>query len=235
MIRLFLENHEVELNESVIFTLNQQFEDITDPTKIYVEWSKTIKLPITAANNKLFGSIYCPDRLITTTEGIGIHFDPYKKLDMRLEWGDAVLMQGYAKMLSFNNGYEISLNGELGKVFQEMKNIGFNAEGEYKLADPYSYNINKDLVVSTWKENDLPIGFAPLNVRGSEIDQTVFQVDELSTKTFTEVLNDSGFTEDTFATPESVIKDGMMPREIGEYRSYLQQPYIRFKELFKVF
>ena len=235
MIRLFLENHEVELNESVIFTLNQQFEDITDPTKIYVEWSKTIKLPVTAANNKLFGAIYCPDRLITTTEGIGIHFDPYKKLDMRLEWGNAVLMQGYAKMLSFNNGYEISLNGELGKVFQEMKNIGFNAEGEYKLADPYSYNINKDLVVSTWKENDLPIGFAPLNVRGSEIDQTVFQVDELSTKTFTEVLTESGFTEDTFATPESVIKDGMMPREIGEYRSYLQQPYIRFKELFKVF
>ena len=26
-----------------------------------------------------------------------------------------------------------------------------------------------------------------------------------------------------------------MPREIGEYRSYLQQPYIRFKELFKIF
>ena len=101
MTRLFIENKEIELDESVQFAITKQFEDLSNPTNIINDWSKTVSIPFTATNNEIFGHIYNPDRLIvvgTSDTLTGIYFDPLKKLDMRLQYGDNVLMTGYAKM-----------------------------------------------------------------------------------------------------------------------------------------
>ena len=45
----------------------------------------------------------------------------------------------------------------------------------------------------------------------------------------------TGFTEDTGVEPKTVIPNGLLPREYGEYRSYLQLPYIYWNKLFKIF
>ena len=140
--RLIIENKEIELDETVQFAITKQFEDLSNPTTIINDWSKTVSIPFTARNNAIFGHIYNPDKL--TVEGgsnqalAGIYFNPYKKLDMRLQFGDDVLMVGYAKMneVKQNNGkgtYEITLFGELGKVFQEMKKITFDTKWRRKL------------------------------------------------------------------------------------------------------
>ena len=131
MIRLFLESSEVELDESVSFAINKQFEDVSSPTDIKNDWSKTVKIPFTQSNNKLFGELFNVDRLIVEGDStlMGIYFDPYKKVDFRLQWGNAILLSGYAKNIDVvkeANGqgyYNLTLNGELGKVFQEMKKI----------------------------------------------------------------------------------------------------------------
>ena len=34
---------------------------------------------------------------------------------------------------------------------------------------------------------------------------------------------------------ETVIGEGLLPREVGEYRSYMQIPYIYFNKLFQIF
>mgnify|MGYP007057756310 CR=1 FL=1 len=138
MIRLFLEGHEVELNESVQFAITKQFEDITSPADIKNDFSKTVKIPFSQKNNKIFGMLFSVDRLTPVSSGqlTGIYFNPYKKIDFRLQWGDTVLMQGYVKMIDVvksANGkghYNITLNGELGKVFQEMKKITFDRTTE---------------------------------------------------------------------------------------------------------
>lgn len=158
MLRLFLENKEVELSESVQFAITKQFEDVTNPTSIINDWSKTVQIPSTSYNDKLFGHIFNVDRL--TAEGdyklMGIYFDPYKKIDFRLQWGDAIVMTGYAKNISIDKDYyNITLNGELGKVFQEMKKITFDKTSEdvkYIIdGDKYvNEMINKDLVKSLW-------------------------------------------------------------------------------------
>ena len=101
MTRLFIENKEIELDESVQFAITKQFEDLSNPTNIINDWSKTVSIPFTANNNAIFGHIYNPDRLIVVGNSdtlTGIYFDPSKKLDMRLQDGDNVLMTGYAKM-----------------------------------------------------------------------------------------------------------------------------------------
>lgn len=277
MIRLFLSNKEVELDKSVSFAINKQFEDITSPTDIKNDWSKTVQIPFTQSNNKLFGELFNVDRLIVEGDAslMGIYFNPYKKVDFRLQWGDAILMQGYAKnidVVKSANGeghYNITLNGELGKVFQEMKKITFDSTTDDKkyLIDGSKYVdsiINKDLVYELWNnEPDLEnldlventdskyriqdyIGFIPNNSYDDEFDYKTFQKENSNTSMkFAEVLDEqarivSDDTEANYQTvvgiaADTVIDNGLLPREIGEYRSYLQIPYIYFNKLFQIF
>lgn len=269
MLRLFLQNQEVELNESVQFAITKQFEDITNPTSIINDWSKTVKIPSTAKNDKLFGHIYNVDRLTVFGDHklMGIYFDPYKKIDFRLQWGDAIVMTGYAKNISVDkDSYNITLNGELGKVFQEMKKITFDKtseDTEYIINGEKYVNqvIKKELLKDIWsveagKDQTLRevtdraynieeiIGFAPNNAFDEEFDYKTYQVNDSLSETFEQELNDKAASvlggEKTYAdatgiTAEAVVRDGLTPREIGEYRSYLQQPYIFFNKLFQIF
>lgn len=138
MTRLFIENKEIELDNSVQFAITKQFEDLSNPTTIINDWSKTVSIPFTIKNHNIFGHIYNPDKATIATSGTtytGIYFDPLKKLDFRLEWDSAILMTGYAKMNEIKKkdgtgSYEITLFGQLGKIFQEMKKITFDTATE---------------------------------------------------------------------------------------------------------
>ena len=263
--RLFIENREIELDETVQFAITKQFEDLSNPTTIINDWSKTVSIPFTARNNAIFGHIYDPDKL--TVEGgsnqalTGIYFNPYKKLDMRLQWGDDVLMVGYAKMndikqTSGNGVYNITLFGQLGKVFQEMKKITFDTttDNANYLIDGSEYVnniINKELIYDSWthpgqtdnilrKCNDVNynvhdiIGFAPNNSFSENFNYDTFQSSTTQSSQFTDVLGDT-FKQATGIDPETAIPNGLLPREIGEYRSYLQLPYIYWNKLFQIF
>ena len=263
--RLILENREIELDETVQFAITKQFEDLSNPTTIINDWSKTVSIPFTARNNAIFGHIYNPDKL--TVEGgsnqtfTGIYFNPLKKLDMRLQWGDDVLMTGYAKMneVKQNNGkgtYELTLFGQLGKVFQEMQKITFDKtvnDTSYlidgaKYVDDY---IDRTLVYNSWNSTGQThsellektdsgytvtdiIGFAPNNAFSEEFDYKTFQLSSSSSTTWEDYLGDS-FTQDTGIQPSTIIPNGLLPREVGEYRSYLQLPFIYWNKLFKIY
>ena len=274
MIRLFLNNKEVELDKSVTFAINKQFEDISSPTDIKNDWSKTVEIPFTQSNNKLFGELFNVDRLIVEGDStlMGIYFDPYKKVDFRLQWGSAIIMQGYAKnidVVKSANGeghYNITLNGELGKVFQEMNKITFDVTTDDKkyLIDGSKYVnsiIDKDLIHLLWNnEPDLVnleltettdpnyrvqdyIGFIPNNSYDDDFDYKTFQLeDSEQSKKFAQELDDKSnavynqnYEYVTGIAADTVIGEGLLPREIGEYRSYLQIPYIYFNKLFQIF
>ena len=274
MVRLFLNNKEVELDKSVVFAINKQFEDITSPTDIKNDWSKTVQIPFTQSNNKLFGELFNVDRLIVDGDStlMGIYFNPYKKVDFRLQWGNAIIMQGYAKNIDISrsaNGtghYNITLNGELGKVFQEMKKITFDTttdDTKYLIDGSKYVNqvINKELIYNLWNNepnlDDLDlfestnsnyriqdyIGFIPNNSYDDDFDYKIFQNGIKSSKPFAEVLNDkansieegTNYAYFTGIDAETVIGEGLLPREIGEYRSYMQIPYIYFNKLFQIF
>ena len=280
MTRLFIENREIELDESVQFAITKQFEDLSNPTNIINDWSKTVSIPFTATNNAIFGHIYNPDRLIVVGSSntlTGIYFDPLKKLDMRLQDGDNVLMTGYAKMNEIKQSkgkgtYEITLFGQLGKVLQEMSKITFNTttDDTKYLIDGSQYleeYINKELVYNSWKSTGQKqsvlqekwyyimnpqtgevvkkpnlaykvtdiIGFAPNNSFDNGFDYKTFQTKSSKFETFTSVLEKGNFEEMTGASPDNAIPNGLLPREIGEYRSYLQIPFIYWNKFFQMF
>ena len=262
MVSLYIENKLIELDSEVQFAITKTFEDITNPTSIINDWSKTVSIPFTDSNNEIFGHIYNPDRITlystNTSLTTGMYFDPLKKLNFRLEWDSMLLMQGYAKMTSItkSNGkgrYNITLNGELGKVFQEMKKITFD-ETAYTGTDKDKYWINgadieeKTISASTIKElwtttpvyeskfNEMTnfVNFAPniafndgFNYKGfSKFGEYTTFVDEFKKNEFEEV---------TGVGIETLIPNGLNPREFGEFRSYLQLPFINIYKLFAIF
>ena len=264
MVSLYIENQLIELDKEVQFAITKTFEDISNPTSIINDWSKTVSIPFTDKNNDTFGHIYNPDRITIHDETLttGLYFDPLKKLDFRLEWDSAVLMTGYAKMTSVTktNGtgrYNLTLNGELGKVFQEMKKITFDSSvytGEdktkYYINGGYWVNeeINRDYIYNVWNyDNQLLnldeqatqstdiIGFTPNNSYSENFNYDSFQTSAGSSKSFVDVLDTINFSEVTGVKPNDVIKDGLLPRDIGEFRSYNQIPFIFFNKLFQLF
>ena len=263
-IRLFLENQEIELSEQSIIAITRQFEEITNPTIICNDWSKTIQIPFTTKNNRIFGLLYNPDRLTQESDvsQIGMYFDPYRKIEFRLEYQDSVIMTGYAKNIysTQTNGvgyYSITLNGELGKVFQEMKRITFEPaeeETQYLLdSSPYyCEQIDASLIYDCWQNTannstllkkktdtgysrDSIIGFTPNLAYNDDFDYNTYQLTEYKSETLTDVLNSIKFADKTGIEPDTATGGKISPRGMGEFRSYLQTPYIYFNQFFQLF
>lgn len=258
-IELYIENQLIELDEAVSFAITKQFEDIANPTTIINDWSKTISIPFSANNNKIFGNIYQLDRVTLAGDykQMGIYFDPTQKLDFKLQYNQSVIMSGYAKMSSIKQSggkgtYELNLFGALGKVFQEMKRITFDSSSSDvdSIIDSNLYvhqEINKELVAKIWatssqtsdkietvEANEI-IGFAPNNSYNDEFDSSNVQLNSNSAKKFEDILNNTEAFKANNIPASAIIGDGVTPRGYGEYRSYYQLPYIYFNKLFKIF
>lgn len=128
-VQLYLSNQLVELEENITFPLNKTFDDITNPTSIITEYSKTINIPMTKRNNAILGDIYRLDRVIKVGDtNIGIYFDPSKKIPFQLLYNGDLLFEGYAKFLNASYSvndkyYSITLYSSLGNVFKKLKEV----------------------------------------------------------------------------------------------------------------
>ena len=147
---LYIENNLVELDESVQFAITSEFNNLSNPTSIINDWTKEVAIPFTNSNHKLFGHLY---DINSSFYG----FNPHLKFNFTLLYNGLVVMTGYMKMNSITkeNGkgtYNITLNGMLGKILSDLKNIGFkNSEypiDERKYVDSY---ITKELVLDTFE------------------------------------------------------------------------------------
>lgn len=129
-IQLFLAGEEVELTQNISFPLNKTFSNLNNPTDIIVEYSKSINIPMSAKNNRIFANAYRLDRAIVGggDENLGLYLDPSKKIPMKLIHNGSLVMDGYAKYVSAsysisNKYYTINLYGQLGWVFQELMKV----------------------------------------------------------------------------------------------------------------
>lgn len=263
MLRLFIENHEIELDSSVTFAVTKQFSDLSKPTDIINDWSKTVDIPATVNNNKIFGQLFRTDRLVTNINGIGINFNPYQRIQFKLLDGDLYVYSGYLKVnkINYKNGnyyYSVTLFGSLGDIFLKLKNITFDRTntavsetGEPYLIDGSQYvamQINKESILEAWSKTNINyslenstwsdiIGWTPNNSFDEGFDNTSYQLDFCRIKTFKDTLdnNKDVFERCTGFSTDAIIKNGLVPREIGEFRSYLQQPFMFFNKFFQIF
>ena len=130
-IQLLLENMEVELGQNISIPLNKTFENLSNPTDIITEYSKSINIPLTSRNNEILSNSYRLDRTIIANDSdanLGIYLDPTKKIPMKLLYNSQVVLEGYAKFASANNStknsyYTLNLFGTLGEIFQKLKSV----------------------------------------------------------------------------------------------------------------
>lgn len=175
---------------------------------------------------------------------------------------------GYCRLNSIDreNGkvtYNITLFGQLGLVFQELKKISFDPNVAEPIDQIYVIDgaqyvdnyITKDLVYESWTTNgqtysDLDdaldndswtsiYGFAcSANSLNPEFESKSVQTwDEQirTTKEFKEILDNNESFKRVYLDSQTVIGDGLTPRQFGEFRSYYQTPFIYWNKLWQIF
>lgn len=277
-------------NESVIYLVKYDISSLPDGN-YYLTWdykyfrgvSGKVAGEVTHLYMTDYANVYWQSKNSKSENyNVGLYFNPLKKIDFRLEWNDSILMQGYAKLNEVerhngNGSYEITLFGELGKLFSELKKITFDETVEDKkyLIDGSQYvdeYLNRSLIYNCWVKDGLPawnlkkkgesgydvtdiIGFSPNNAFtedfkydsyytnvavGEEGGTIIYEkqsqplAEVIAQKTYDEPDRDV-LREYTNVSSDVVVGNGLFPRSVGEFRSYLQLPYIYIDKLWKIF
>ena len=126
MIRLLLNGQEVDFTNVETLDFNYRNEDTDNPTVVKNKYSKTIVIPGTPNNNKIFGDIFRMDRKQEYDyEYKGIYFDPSKRVPFVLLNNGDLIESGYFQLESISRGtdmdnYTITLYGGIGDFFYSL-------------------------------------------------------------------------------------------------------------------
>ena len=131
MIELYIDNKLVELSNTIDYSLTKSFFDLSDPSKMCDDWSKTIKIPMTENNRKIFGQWQIPNRATTglkTNSQTGIAFSPYAKVGYFLYENGARIMEGHIKMNKTvysqkDKNFEVTLYGNWNESLHQLQLI----------------------------------------------------------------------------------------------------------------
>ena len=160
-VRLYIGDQLVDLPEGVSLPITYTTEDFKNPTIVKNSFSKTISLPNTDTNNKIFNHFYKLDRYQHNSG-----FNPSKRVDAKIYCDGELLESGYIQLNSItgigeDKKYNITMYGGLGDFFYGLK---YNEDGTTKtLADlqffvrddsgsikdkdeELTFNINKEFV-----------------------------------------------------------------------------------------
>lgn len=148
MIELYIDNKLVELSDSIDYSLTKSFFDLSDPSKLCDDWSKTIKIPMTEANRKLFGQWQIPNRATTRVGGnpqTGMEFSPYTKVEYSLYENGSRIMEGHLKMNKTvysqkDKNFEVTLYGNWNESLHQLQLISNPDENNDVLERVYVNN-----------------------------------------------------------------------------------------------
>lgn len=251
-IELYLEGNKVEINKDIDFVLNKQFTELSDLTSIIVDYSKTIKVPMTPHNNELFNYVYKLERQTLVNDEI-ITYDPSQKIGMTMLFNGSTVMEGYALLNSVDlkgKVYEINLYGQLGKIFSDLKEkpLKGNNDGRSGYHTPnngwsasmrmHTLNIAKSFMNTThslsWSSSDWTdfYGFTPQLIGDSDM-LTTDSFEQYSTHDiikFTDYINNARGI--TYA--DIYVKDGFDLNQYNEVRTYTCRPYVYVDKLIQL-
>lgn len=169
MTALYIEGDYIELSETIDYSINKTYEDLEDPTKIKNDFSKTIKIPITENNLKIFGR-YTNSQYVSVANIKELSFDPNTKLDFKLYNDGCLIFEGYVKFTKCHYStkdkyFECTLNSNVNGYFNKLselklgtlvdENLNLDSTSNKNVADIifndiYKTKINRDYIVNCW-------------------------------------------------------------------------------------
>jgi len=154
MIRLFIENQELDVDNSLSHQITYAIDDLKNLDAKATSFSKTLIIPGTANNNKLFGNIFEFSNSNFNSDGpnVGYNFNASKSAKVLLQSDRLTIIKGVLRLLEIiidgeSIEYEVAIFGELG---------GFiNALGNKKLEDLdfnywYQHTYNTTYIENSW-------------------------------------------------------------------------------------
>ena len=255
-LHLYIGDMEVEFNQPPDILYTYQTTELTNPTVIKNSFSKQIVIYGSPINNNIFGQYWNVERLQGTSNGIGAYFNPSKKVPFTLYINGDIYESGYVKLdeVKIVEGksieYNITLYGGLGQFFYNLS-TDWNTGNKRSLADlnyykwtesteplDLSFTINKETVASAWTGidgNDVHsvINFAPVyggipdNI---DADKAVMNFSGLSGFDSSVTIDNKTYTTSN-GYALATLPQKLMAEEVRDYRSYLQTPIIRVKNV----
>ena len=235
-VKLFIDKYLADLdNVSSIFALTYSFSDIYSPDTITDDYSKTITLPGTDNNNKIFRNLW-DLRSSYNSELVfvdGLNYNPSKRVNFSLYIDNELFKTGYIKLNKikiekYNKySYEITLYGNIANFFYTLLN-GDTEDPSCKLLSnlkwPYDnlkHVINKKTINYLWNTWDSSLNDYMNYVIGYQGYYDNFN----SGKWATGIGPDYKIVDITSNGQE------FTPFEIGQYLSYQLKPAVRIKPM----
>jgi hypothetical protein len=142
----------MDLSDDFDLLITRSIADIKNPEQRTSDWSKTVVLPGTKANNVLFGNIFEVDHTVLGNGQFSPNFNPNKKADVLVLVDGFEQLRGFIRLIQINVldndtiEYECSLHGQTADLFTTLGNARLSALN----FDEYNHVLNKDNVTNSW-------------------------------------------------------------------------------------
>jgi len=118
---IYIENYRLDISNDISTLLTFGLDDLKDFSARSTTWSKTIVLPGTSNNNKLFGHIFQigqSNQYISTVDNVGYNYNASKSADCIIFQDQVQTFTGVLRLMQINisNGrveYEVAVFGKL--------------------------------------------------------------------------------------------------------------------------
>lgn len=248
MIELYIGDKKVDLSENIDILFNWELTDLNNPLLIKNQgYSKTVVLDGTNNNNAIFGHFWDLERYQNYGGTTGVNFNPSYRVPFTLYYNSSIYESGYVKLqrVITKNGvhqYEVGLFGGLGGFFYNLQ-TDWNTGEKKTLADlkyyansastqevDLSFTINRDAVYNAWSGDILSsiINFAPTYYGypdNLDADKVLINFNNMP------LANASGDCSTYEGYALGQLPDKLTMEEVKDYRSYLQTPVIRVKNI----
>lgn len=127
--RFFIEGLEIDLNEEFPIDLNFSIADVTDFAKRNTSFSRTIRIPGSSRNKKIFGHIYeigSANLYDSNFDNVNVNFNPTKRAAGLVYQNNTIVFDGVVRLISIEQKFgdlefEINLFGRTKDLFFELK------------------------------------------------------------------------------------------------------------------
>lgn len=147
-IKLFIDNKQVDLVDNISLPFVYQLKDMSNPTIVKNNFSKTIDIIGTPNNNAIFGQIYKFDReqILSDVGILGAYFNPSQRTPFTIYKNGEIMEEGYMQLntISKQNDsikYSVTFFGSIGNFFYSLTT---NENGEKLKLSDLVYNVEDD-------------------------------------------------------------------------------------------
>ena len=220
LTKIYINNEQIDLTDDVSIPLNFNIADIREPEKRSTTWSKTVVLPGTAFNNKLFANIWNVNSVINSSGTVNFNpnFNPNLKAIAEITYNDATQFKGICQLLNVNVTdkyeiqYEVAFFGETQNVYQFFTNAYLR---DLDLSQyNHAYNVNN--IQGSWY-GTIGNGYVyPMIDYGYRINSE-FKVNEMFPAIYVKTIIDRMFLEAGYSYQSNFFNTDLFKRLIIPY------------------